>query len=154
VTARGAHVLMAVGMAGMLSPWGDPVPAILGALVFGTLAAWFLSVRLHHGSGLDATAHTAIASAAMAVMYLGHDTGAATPDTGHHHAVGGAVGAVSIGIALLLAAYFLWHAWECTGQIRNRPAARGTTLVTVRGPAVLAHLAMDVLMAVMFLAMV
>ena len=162
----GAHALMALGMAGMFSPWGDPVPAPVLVAVFGVTAAWFLAVRLRAGAGDPAT-HTAVGCAAMTVMYLGgqHDPGpAATGHAGHHGAAAaGAVGLVGVGVSLLLIGYFLWHAWLSAGRLRDIGPVPGagrppSPLRTLRratpqaGPV--AHVVMDVLMALMFAATV
>ena len=37
---------MGVAMAGMFSPWGDPVPARAGIVAFSVLGAWFAALVL------------------------------------------------------------------------------------------------------------
>jgi len=46
--AAATHTLMGLGMAAMFSPWGDPVPPLVGAVVFAALALWF-GTRLLRG---------------------------------------------------------------------------------------------------------
>jgi small neutral amino acid transporter SnatA (MarC family) len=156
-TVLAVHALMGVAMAGMFSPWGDPVPPLAGAVVFGVVAAWFVALRLNRGgTGVDATTHTAVASVAMVVMYLWHQP-AGTPDaaaggSGHaHHAAGatGSAGALVVVASLLLGAYFVWHAWMCARQIEDAAPDSDVRVRTRVEPV--AHLAMSALMAVMFL---
>jgi hypothetical protein len=157
-----AHALMGVAMAAMFSPWGDPVPPVAGAVVFALVAAWFAAVRLNQGrSGMDVATHTAIAAAAMVVMYLWHQPGgepAAGGGSGHAHHGGGASGSAGVLVvvaSLLLGAYFVWHAWMCAREVEDAtPDTPPDTEVRVRRrtrvePA--AHLLMSALMAVMFL---
>jgi hypothetical protein len=152
-----AHALMGVAMAGMFSPWGDPVPPVAGIVVFGLVAAWFAAVRLNQGgSGVDVATHTAIAAAAMVLMYLWHQPGGepvAAGGSGHAHHGGGATGsagALVVVASLLLGAYFVWHAWMCAGEVGD--AATPGSAVRVR-PRVetAAHPLMSALMAIMFL---
>jgi hypothetical protein len=124
-----AHALTALAMAGMFSPWGDPVPPGPGAVLFGSAAAWF-AVRAVRGS---APPHVAVATAAMALMYLGTSAGG--------HAGHGSGGLLAVVVALAAAGYFGWHAW--VSAERARPAGPRTE------PA--AHVVMSGLMAVMFL---
>ena len=91
-----AHVLMALGMAGMFSPAGDPVPPVAGAVTFALVGAWFVAVRVRTGGpGIDGPCHVAIGCAAMVLMYLLHGTGVAGDHVGHggrcrvEHAGGG-----------------------------------------------------------------
>lgn len=168
-----AHALMGVGMAGMFWPSGDPVPASAGAAVFGVIAAWFGASWLHRGSRrIDCAAHVAVASVAMALMYLTHRAhltqaarGGGTPGHGGHVALPGGPGALIAAAGLLLTGYFLWHAWESVPRERApAPALAGAAAVAdgVRchgagGPQLAtwvdptAHVTMSLLMAVMSL---
>jgi hypothetical protein len=111
-----AHVLMAVGMAAMLSPVGGPLPMAAWQTVFLLLTAWFAGSwwqsrgaddRWHggwHGNGL----HHALGAAAMLYMLT------AMPHSGHAGApwLAGGLGPDMTGLALpvvgwVLAAYFL-----------------------------------------------
>jgi hypothetical protein len=150
-----AHGLMGVAMAGMFSPWGDPVPPAAGVVVFGLVAAWFAAVRLNRGgSGVDAATHTAIAAAAMVLMYLWHQPGAepvAAGGSGHAHHGGGATGSAGVLVvvaSLLLGAYFVWHAWMCARDVEDAP---GSAVRVRRRVEAAAHPLMSALMAVMFL---
>lgn len=159
-----AHALMGLAMAGMFWPSGDPTPTAAGVLVFAVIGAWFAALWLRSGSGrVDGPAHVVVGSTAMVLMYLTHGGGAHVGGGEHAgHAVhGGAAasvggsGALLAAAGLLLTGYFLWHAWELLAR-RSDPdvtaSAPGTT--SLRGrlrtePA--AHVAMSLLMAVMFL---
>ncbi|GAB1508159.1 DUF5134 domain-containing protein [Actinophytocola sp. KF-1] len=112
-----AHVLMAVGMAAMLSPVGGPLPMAAWQTVFLLLTVWFAASWWHsrgaadtgwhggwHGNGL----HHALGAAAMLYMLT------AMPHAGHSGApwLPGGLGPDMTGMALpalgwVLAAYFL-----------------------------------------------
>jgi hypothetical protein len=112
-----AHVLMAVGMAAMLSPVGGPLPMAAWRTVFLLMTVWFAGSWWRsrgtegdgwhggwHGNGL----HHALAAAAMLYMLM------AMPHTGHSGApwMSGGLGMDMAGMALpvvgwVLAAYFL-----------------------------------------------
>jgi hypothetical protein len=157
--ASAAHALMAAAMAGMFWPAVDVLPAAVGALVFGLLAAWFAAVRLRRGGrGVDEPTHLAIGSAAMVVMYLGTHAVSPAADGGGHGAHGGHTATVGSGwlpavaLALVLAGYFVWHAWETASAARpSGPAAPGRTGVLTGTPRTAAHVVLDGLMAAMFL---
>lgn len=111
-----AHVLMAVGMAAMLSPVGGPLPMAAWQTVFLLMTAWFAGSWWQsrgaerdgwqggwHGNGL----HHALAAAAMLYMLT------AMPHGGHTGApwLTGGLGPEMSGMALpvvgwVLAAYF------------------------------------------------
>jgi hypothetical protein len=159
--AQLAHAAMGVGMAGMFSPWGDPLPARLGLAAFAVLGAWFAAAALRGDRADDGAVHLAVSSAAMALMYLLHGhaapagPGAAGGPHAGHVAAGGAAGLVVTPLALLLAGYFGWHAWICVHQARG-PAGGAAGAVAVRAGTraePLVHGAMSVLMAAMFLGM-
>lgn len=159
------HGVMGIAMAAMLSPWGDPVPAWAGAAAFAVSGAWFASVALGPGPRREAR-HLTIASAAMVVMYLAgaHST---APDAaaggGHaaHGVAGGGVGGMGsvllVALSLVLAGYFVWHAWTCADRTPTPDAAgRPASAVAVGGHTAtraspIAHAVMSVAMAAMFL---
>lgn len=176
-TACGAHALMGLAMAGMFWPGGDPVPAVAGAVAFAVLGVWFAVTWLRRGSRrVDGPAHVAVGSVAMVLMYLTHTGGAHVGHADHAgHAVhgggvatGGGAGALLAAAGLLLTGYFLWHAWESIPHVTAarvpEPAGRHR-VVGSHGAAVAsptralvverlepaAHVAMSLLMAVMFL---
>lgn len=163
-----AHALMGFGMAGMFSPWGDPVPPAVGAVVFVVVAAWFAAKLLRNGRlGLTESTHLVVGPAAMVLMYLTpmnhRPTDAAMVDpahAGHTMAMGGAGGSPLLSaVALGLMGYFVWYAWILAGRLRRpAPIAPGGGAVAVSTRAgtltrvvVGAHVVMCVLMAVMFL---
>jgi hypothetical protein len=159
VASQLVHGVMGLAMAGMLSPGGDPVPAWAGAAVFAISGAWFASVALRPGPGRADARHLTIASAAMVVMYLAgaHSAPDAPAGAGHaaHGAAAGGGGGLSsvliVGLSLVLAGYFVWHAWTCTEHIRkpHEPASVRTRRITRAAPV--AHGVMSALMAAMFL---
>jgi hypothetical protein len=69
--SHGADVLMALGMAAMLSPLGDPVPPAVGALAFGLVAAWSLVAVAGAGARGRRTTPVqhAVGAAAMVLMF-------------------------------------------------------------------------------------
>lgn len=150
-TACLAHAAMALGMAGMFAPWGDPVPAPVGAVVFAVIGAWFAARRLR-GEQADGDApHLVVGPAAMIVMYLGmdHHAVAATPDggtaghAGHGPALaGGSGGPVLAALLLALAGYFVWHTWATAVRAPGASAPG-------RSPVRIGHVVMSALMAVM-----
>ncbi|MBN9098594.1 MULTISPECIES: DUF5134 domain-containing protein [unclassified Pseudonocardia] len=164
-----AHALMGLGMAGMFSPWGDPVPPVAGALVFVVVAAWFAAALLRTGRvGLTESTHLVVGPAAMVLMYLvpmGHaptDTTVVDPaHAGHTMTMGGGGGSPWLSaVALGLTGYFVWYAWILAGRLRPAaPTASGGGTVAVAAPALAtgtrivvgAHVVMCGLMAVMFL---
>jgi hypothetical protein len=101
----GADVLMALGLAAMLSPLGDPIPPTAGVVVFGVVAAWSLvgAVGAGEPGRLVAWVWHAVGGAAMVLMF-------AMP-----------VGAAWTVLTWTLAAGFAWSALA---------AARGVVAVT------------------------
>ena len=143
-----AHALTGLAMAGMFSPWGDPVPAGPGAALFAVLAAW-TGVRTLRGLTPQRTgAHLVIASAAMVLMYLLRPA-----DAGHaaHGDAPGLAGLLAVALALLSAGYFGWHAWTCAERARPAPARPGAPAVSALRTEPAAHVVMSGLMAAMFL---
>lgn len=170
--ACGAHALMGLAMAGMFWPSGDPTPAVTGGLVFAVIGSWFAASWLRSESKrIDGPAHVAVGSAAMVLMYLAHGGAAAegAGPSGHALHGGGAdpaggPGALLAAAGLLLTGYFVWHAWEVLARgsfpVDERPqsavASDTANLLQSRERVVLraqpiAHVAMSLLMAVMFL---
>ncbi len=163
-----AHAVMGLAMAGMFSPWGDPVPGWAGAAGFAVLGAWFAAAAVRRDRAAGA-AHLAISSAAMAVMYLLHshpppaaaDAGAGA-HAAHSAAGGGGADLLVVPLALVLAGYFAWHAWTCTQHIPTpsaaEPAGRHAAGPTpARASARIepvAHGTMSALMAAMFLGVI
>jgi Domain of unknown function (DUF5134) len=145
--AAATHALMGLGTAAMFSPWGDPVPPLVGAGVFAALALWF-GARLLRGvpTGAGGAAHLIVAPAAMAAMYLSHGDGG-------HHAGGFAIAAVW----LALAGYFGWHLVASAGRVQRGWVGPPADGVVIARPAQRlcvesgAHVVMSGLMAAMFL---
>lgn len=165
-----APALMGIGMAGMFSPWGDPVPATAGTLVFVVIAAWFGAQALRTGRlRLTESVHLVVGPAAMVLMYqtmgattAGSDvTEMADPaHAGHSMTMGGSGGGSPLlsALALALIGYFVWYAWILAGRLpqTTAPASDGAavvvrTRVTTVQVVIGAHVVMCVLMAVMFL---
>ena len=177
-----AFAVMALGMAGMFSPVGDPVPGPVWATLFVLTATWFGALLLRERDegavGGDAL-HLVVGSAAMLFMLgAGHQGGMADASSGGHIAHGGGapgvVGAASA-VALVLAAYFVLHTLRCADRVRavrggvavavnaSVTATATATATAVRAPAAdpcttpasaLAHLAMTTAMAYMLVGMI
>ncbi len=88
-----SHLGMALGMAAMFSPLGDPVPRPVWLIVFGIAAAWFAACLLQAGAPADdgasapaddAAHHHLVANLAMLFMVAS--------DHRHHGAAGAAGG--------------------------------------------------------------
>ena len=166
VASQLTHGVMGLAMAAMLSPWGDPVPAWAGAVAFAVSGAWFASIALGAGPSRAEARHLVIASAAMVVMYLTSAYSAdasGVPAGGGHPAhglpgsggVSGVSGVLFVVLSLVLAGYFVWHAWTCTERTRV-PVADPEPTVAVRTRtatrvAPVAHAVMSAAMAAMFL---
>jgi Domain of unknown function (DUF5134) len=119
-SAQLVHGVMGAAMAGMLSPWGDPVPGWTGAVGFTAIGAWFTALVVRRDPSRNAASHLVISSAAMVLMYLVPRNPAG--DGGHagHGAHGGSVpDLVVVPLALLLAGYFAWHTWNCVERCRT-----------------------------------
>ena len=158
-TGQLTHAAMGVAMAGMFSPWGDPLPAWTGIVGFTVLGAWFAAAVLRRDRAATTAQHLAISCAAMVVMYLMHGHHEAAAGSGHHagHAgMGGGPNLAVLPLALVLAGYFVWHTWTCVDRARVTPGSPGGTTRT--RPAVrvepVAHGVMSALMAAMFLGVV
>ena len=168
------HAAMGLGMAAMLSPLGDPVPAVVWIGVFVLCGAWFAAAALRSDGGparADAVHHV-LGSGAMLFMVLAHDSGGAEVDGGHAgHVVhgGGSDGGHGLWsmIAIVLAGYFAWRVLQIVSHpIRSaestaaRPVVDGSVatrsrvrlLVDPRAVAG-AHVITAVAMTVMLLSM-
>ena len=157
------HAVMGVAMAGMFSPWGDPVPGWIGAVLFTVLGAWFVAAAVRRDRIGRAAHHLAISSVAMVLMYLLHhrpDGASGGAASGGHagHVMGGAgtTGLLVMPLALVLAGYFVWHTWTCVERSRAPvpTCPTGTAQADARTTARLepvAHGVMSALMAAMFL---
>jgi hypothetical protein len=171
-----SHATMALGMAAMFSPLGDPVPAPLWTVAFVLCGAWFAAVALRTRSFGGDAGHHVVGSAAMLFMLLtghSHTEVGGSAETGHaaHHGGDAAAGGGLVAVAaILLAGYFAWHALRCSDRLRAGaepaapiadPAPAGTAAVAQRTgvlrsarTAALAHVVMAVAMTVMLLAMI
>ena len=138
-----AHVLMAVGMAAMVSPVGGPLPMAAWQTVFLVMTVWFVGAWWRardtepwHGGWHGGELHHALAAAAMLYMLT------AMPHAGHPSAPwldGGFDGGFGTGMALpvvgwVLAAYFLASAavlvrWRSPAGPEGLP-----TLLTASSP--------------------
>jgi hypothetical protein len=164
-----SHAAMGLGMAAMFSPLGDPLPRPLWTAVFVLCAAWFAAAVLRSGSLAGDGPHHVVGSGAMLFMLAaGHAApgDAASAHAGHaaHGGAAGTLGLASVA-ALVLAAYFAWHALRCADRCRRPDPADGPApppggaVALAWSPAapriaVGAHLVMSVAMVVMLLGMV
>ena len=100
-----AYAAMALGMAAMFSPVGDPVPGPAWAVLFALSGAWFGAVLLRFRSPgvLDGEAlHVVVGSAAMLFMLGAHQAGGVEAHGGHAAHGGGAPGMVGVASAVAL----------------------------------------------------
>jgi len=118
-----AHVLMALGMATMLSPVGGPLPMAAWQTVFLLMSGWFVGAWWRargtdtwHGGWHGSDLHHALAALAMLYMLT------AMPHGGHHVAPwldGGFGGGMALpAVGWVLVAYFL--AWAVMLATRRR----------------------------------
>jgi hypothetical protein len=182
VVGEATHAAMAVGMAAMSSPLGDPVPELVWATVFVLCGAWFAALAVRARSVRGDAGHHVVGTGAMLFMLLsGHSHAPGTGGSehaGHLGHGGGPEGALGIGsvAAIVLAGYFAWHVLRCSDRLRScalahapNPAASAvagpapggavalrTPALSVRAPqtAAVAHLVMGAAMTVMLLGMV
>jgi Domain of unknown function (DUF5134) len=159
-----SHAAMALGMAAMFSPLGDPLPGPVWAVLFVLCGGWFAAVAVRTRSIGGDAAHHVVGSAAMLFMLLTHHNDAdmeAMP--GMHHAAGGGLGPVPL-VAIVLAGYFGWHALRCSDALRvegpvEPEGSRGAVVQRVgvlrsAQTVAVAHVVMAVAMTVMLLAMI
>jgi hypothetical protein len=164
--AQLTHGVMGVAMAGMFSPWGNPVPGWIGAIGFTVLGACFVAARLSRARGGRPVRHLTISSVAMVLMYLMHHPAAGTSGpagtgahAGHLAGSGSTASLVATPLALALAGYFVWHIWTCVERSRTplRTGSPGTAPTTIRAAARIepvTHGVISALMAAMFLSAV
>lgn len=163
VTASAPHALMGLGMAAMFVPPADPLPQLVWVAAFALVAAWFGAEALRAGSLLGAAGHHVVGAAAMLFMLLGgHDHGSAPaggavdPEHAHHAAAGGSgPGLLVTALALAFAA---WFVADTVRALTRTPVPAGGPAVGVPraeglGGVGVAHLAMNVAMAVMLIGM-
>lgn len=175
VMAEASCAAMALGMAGMFSPAGDPVPAPVWVAIFVGTGTWFAASVLRRrpvGVVEGDAAHHVVGSVAMLFM-LAEDHAAAGAGGDEHaaHAAhgGGGMDLLSTAAAVVLAAYFVYYTLRCTDQLRAcRPpepgagaTAGGTVALRTRAPGLRsarlkarAHVTMGALMAIMLLGMI
>jgi hypothetical protein len=162
-----SHAAMALGMAAMFSPLGDPLPGPVWTVVFVLCGLWFAGVAVRTRSVDGDAAHHVVGGAAMLFMLLTHHNdapiGAGSGHAAHHMAETG-LGPVPL-ISIVLAGYFAWHALRCSDALLADPPAepdgsggavvaqRVGTLRSAQTVAV-AHVVMAVAMTVMLLAMI
>ena len=75
---HGADLLMALGLAAMLWPPGNPIPPLAGEIVFGLVVAWSLAGAVAAGAGrhrLGWSQH-AVSGATMVYMFAAMSAGA------------------------------------------------------------------------------
>ena len=100
-----------------------------------------------------------LSTAAVAVGAGAHSALDAPAGGGHaaHGAAAGGGGGLSsvliVGLSLVLAGYFVWHAWTCTEHVRKHGSTSSVAVRTRRmtRAAPVAHGVMSALMAAMFL---
>ena len=142
-----AHVLMGVGMAGMLSSAINPVPTGVWEVVFGGLSAWFVwrcyrfVVRLGvEGRDEDHVHHFShylthlVMAVAMLYMYL-VATAPSGPSRDAGMAMSGATGTTAdfVGLPLLFLGVLLASGiWELDGIGRFSPATATGTVARAR----------------------
>ncbi|OLT21619.1 hypothetical protein BJF78_08475 [Pseudonocardia sp. CNS-139] len=153
--AEASHAAMALGMAAMASPLGDPVPEPVWTSVFVLVAAWFAASVLRTRTVDGESVHHVVGSGAMLFM-LAAD----------HGAHGGPTPAFVPITAMALTGYFAWHALRCVDRCRHhpahpahcaeQPAGDGAVALSIRTPQAGAagHLVGAVAMSAMLLTMV
>ena len=80
---HGADLLMALGLAAMLWPPGNPIPPLAGEIVFGLVVAWSLAGAVAAGAAghrLELAQH-AVSGAAMLYMFAAMSAGSFGPLT-------------------------------------------------------------------------
>lgn len=131
-----SHLAMALGMAAMFAPFGDPIPPLVWSIVFGMAAAWFAACLLRVGAPAEGAAddqlrrhqfgqHHLVVNLAMLFMVIGghqHGTGGVQSGDvaggsvvagheGHIAGVGGGWihGPIGVVLIVVLAGYFALH---------------------------------------------
>ena len=157
ILGEASHVAMALGMAAMASPLGNPVPGPIWTAVFAVIAAWFGALVLRSGGFGGEPGHHVIGSAAMLFMLAADHT------AGHGaHGASATRGIVPVA-ALALAGYFGWHVLRCADRCRTAaplvvggpPAGSVAPVFSLRAPqtAAAGHLVLAASMTAMLLGM-
>jgi Domain of unknown function (DUF5134) len=139
IAAESSHAAMALGMAAMASPVGDPVPEPVWTAMFVVIAGWFTVLALHTRSADRETVHHVVGSGAMLFMLPADHSAGHLP---HDHPMSGVVAVT----AMALTGYFAWHALRCADRCRRAPEpapseghAAGGPVLAVRAPALAVH---------------
>jgi len=136
VVGEASHAVMALGMAAMASPLGNPVPDPVWAVVFVLVAAWFGVLVLRSGGLGGERGHHVIGSAAMLFMLVVEHDGASSHG-GHMpgmQAQGSSAALVlAPAAAIVFAGYFAWHTLRCADRCRR--AAPGEPVAAGGGSA-------------------
>jgi hypothetical protein len=113
-----ADALMAVGLAGMLSPSGSPVPPVAGEGAFGLVAAWSLVGALRASEAVPRVewAGHAVGGAAMVYMFAAMS-----------------VAAVGLLTWVLVAYFAVFAAWSALATVRGLSVSAGR-VATANGP--------------------
>ena len=140
VMAEASHSAMALGMAAMASPLGDPVPEPVWAAVYLLIALWFAAPVVRTRPSADDAVHHVVGSGAMLFML------AADHHSAGHMSHGGPVSGLVPVTAIVLIGYFAWHALRCADRCRRAPEptpcggdSAGGSAVAVRSPALVVH---------------
>jgi hypothetical protein len=161
--ADGLHVVMGAGMAGMLVPRLNPLPAAAWTAVFAIAAGWFawhaLRARRLRDGGVPRPRHPVphlVECAAMLYMLVpphGPSAGGAMAMPGMGAAAGSSgLPALAIVLALCLLGSIVWTADRATSRARAGSAAPGPVLAPRL--AALSKIAMSVTMGYMLVLMV
>jgi hypothetical protein len=119
VAGEVSHAAMALGMAAMASPLGDPVPQPVWTAVYVLVAGWFAVLVLHtRAVGGDAVHHVVGSGAMLFMLGVDHSAGHGV-HAGHG---GGPVSGLVPLVAMALTGYFAWHALRCADRCRDEPA--------------------------------
>jgi Domain of unknown function (DUF5134) len=136
VVGEASHVAMALGMAAMASPLGNPVPEPVWTMVFVVIATWFALLVVRSGGLGGERGHHVVGSVAMLFM-LAVEHGSASSAGGHMAGMGGAshgsgsVVVIASAIAIALAGYFGWHTLRCADRCRRTDCAEQPPSVTI-----------------------
>lgn len=118
------HAAMAVGMAAMFSPLGDPLPRPVWTVVFALGLVWFGAGAVRGRTLAGDAGHHAVGCAAMLLMLAaGHGA--------HGRGAAGALGVASVA-ALALTGYFAWHTLRCADRCRRADLGPGAAPATLR----------------------
>ncbi len=131
------YAVMALGMAGMFSPVGDPVPAPVWTGAFLLCGAWFGALLARRSLGVlgGEALHLVVGSVAMLFMLAAdHQAGGlGVRHPAHEVDAPGLAGAASA-VALALAAYFVLHTLRCADRLRAARLGGGPSAAGAAGP--------------------